>query len=596
MSRHIKPRKLKFYSTILLLIFISAINGKEKLETPSSDTPNKGVYSTISSYVKDGLSHIFKPDENPTWQKTFAKTTIGISGFMISEYVAAYNTNPHYAAYTTNNIVNWSCAALTFNALADAAYLVYDYLRSPKLAHLAFGRSKLPTVQGVKKYNELVSKSNFEVARLTRAGRCVLNSAVASYFIYKEIEELGRLYNKGINPFSLSYPEGQECTTSQFCYPIMIPTFLALFMSTLSYYIWELSHFVQPSFPDRGDIPFFEIINGFMWVGFAATIPKGHNIDLTTLDALAYPGLYDFAVKSKAHQHLTYSQLYNLFCEQHNFHQSDRMLYFFIQKAGNFKIHTSTLLALKNSGSYIWGTVTIQKRKIDNTKLAIPLPENSKKKAVNTSPHKNPPVANHLQGEPKTQQIAWSQPTQESFPKTSMTTQESSINTKGERTKTRGDSDISKSKYSIKTSKTQQQNTKQAQEDDPTLSDRKAALERLKELGKQYPIKTSDINAELSNALTFVKGHILPAGRNEFKFIWYIGNNEYSMNYETPHGYDSSNYRGNRLDRVMTLMEMCYLVGLDEEKVNEQIEKYNLYHLLRMEKFLYYVFSNRSRL
>lgn len=126
--------------------------------------------------------------------------------------------------------------------------------------------------------------------------------------------------------------------------------------------------------------------------------------------------------------------------------------------------------------------------------------------------------------------------------------------------------------------------------------DRKAALDRIKKLKAQKgPIKSQIILAELEKAANFLNGKIVPVGGSVFRLEWLIDKTRFSLSFEIPHGIDNTNFRGNKLNRVIKVLQTAYLIGLSYEAAINYIEKYNLYNLYRCDKFIYYILSKRSR-
>jgi hypothetical protein len=161
-----------------------------------------------------------------------------------------------------------------------------------------------------------------------------------------------------------------------------------------------------------------------------------------------------------------------------------------------------------------------------------------------------------------------------------------------EKKKTRGMPNLSKSlpkKAPHKASKLQRSCVIELNNDK-----RDAALLRIQELRKQHPIKVGIIELELKKAAKFLKGYIKPVDGSEFSLDWTIGTNRYSLNFEIPHGKDPTNYKGNKLDRVLSVLETCYLIGLSEDSAEKYINEYNLHNLYRLKKYISYIFLHRT--
>lgn len=585
---------------VIIFLFFTVFTGTYGMEKKNAHPDPRPTSYSFTEYVKGGIRSLFKTDDNPTWSGALTKVSAGIAGLYLFNNLSETNSVEHY----TYSSLGFMSAALTFNGIYELAYLSYDYLRYPSMARQAFGRSMRETPHGRDRLNQLILRSDLQLTALTRAGRLSLNTLCTLYSTYHYLSQLIGMLTKGTNPFGLSYPDGIVCTSNFLCMPIMIPTFLALFTSTVIYNIRELSHFSEPTFGARGDVPFFELVNGFVRVGLSAQIPKAYKIDLRTLQVLSSPQLYDFSVTSAAHQHLTSAELYDLFVEQHNFHLTDRMIYLLAKEHANFLIYSSLILVVKNMGDYIWGRVRIGKQKKGTVGLdSLPnlKPREGRKGPIrNLSALQAPPQTSAT---PLSSTLALMPPL--SNPTDSLAThQPPSQSSQGllgssqphERTKTRGTPDISKAQRLPKPPRAKGPSSEGLTKEDPTLPIRQAALERLRQLRRQYPIKEDIILSEIRQAERFLQGESRAVGKNKYELIWSIGDNEYNVHYEIPHGNDGGVYAGNRLDNVLTSLEMCYIVGLDEMKAKEYIESYNLYHLLRIDRLMYYIFFNRNRL
>ena len=85
---------------------------------------------------------------------------------------------------------------------------------------------------------------------------------------------------------------------------------------------------------------------------------------------------------------------------------------------------------------------------------------------------------------------------------------------------------------------------------------------------------------------------VQPIDGNEYRLVWRINEKRYALKYEINHGWDSSNYAGNKLDRILNMLEVGYLVGLSGEQIHTYITENERYNLLRFPKFLCYLALN----
>ncbi|MBM3468770.1 MAG: hypothetical protein FJX71_05005 [Alphaproteobacteria bacterium] len=558
----------KSISTILFFItfVISGVQGIQgERERTEHVTPRYSDFQAASSFVRDAVSSIFTPDEHPTWQRAFTKAGAGILIFLTAD-----NITPESGIQSrVLTVGQWVGTGLMINALFDIIYLLYDHVRSPSVARQAFGPSLRPSPQRQEAYNQIIEQRNHEMARVTRAGRFVLYSALTAYFISGYYQGLMGMLERGTNPFSFSLPKGTTCHNSWdfLCWPIMTPTFLTYFVATLAYNVRELSYFGHPDFPQRGYVPLFEMANGYALIGLSAQLARGLGFDPKTLRALEHisPELYDFYITQK------------------NFRLGDRVLYRMLLEWGNLRVYTGKFLILKNFLSYPWRRVVIQKISIPHTEDSA-LPDIRPRRSRTQTLHPTAPQT----GTMISTSTAFSS-TQTS--QTTPTATETSV-APHERIKTRGVADLTRAQ--------RQHSLLPASPSllgrvDHKQKERTEALQRLSALRAQYPIKTHLIDSELKKAAAFLGGQITPVRGSEFSLMWRMGDHQFAITFETPHGSDSSNYSGNKRDRVLNMLETCYLVGLNEDEVHKYIQANNLYHLLRFDKLVYFIFFSRNK-
>jgi hypothetical protein len=121
---------------------------------------------------------------------------------------------------------------------------------------------------------------------------------------------------------------------------------------------------------------------------------------------------------------------------------------------------------------------------------------------------------------------------------------------------------------------------------------RKKGLDTIKALRNQYPVKAATITGAIKDLEKFLDAKSETIQGSEYRLVWHINGKRYAMKYETPHGWDSTNFAGNKLDRILNVLEIGYLAGLSEDQINAYIIEYESYNLLRLGKIFYYLALN----
>lgn len=136
--------------------------------------------------------------------------------------------------------------------------------------------------------------------------------------------------------------------------------------------------------------------------------------------------------------------------------------------------------------------------------------------------------------------------------------------------------------------------------DDPEKEKaRRQGLERVKELRKQSnqrQIKVTAIENELNKLVEFLHGKILPVEGSKFKLEWTLSGKKVGITYEIPHGIDHTKYRGDKLKSILNVLEIGYLVGLDQEGIDDYLRLNQKSRLEKLSKFLFYVLATRPNL
>lgn len=549
----------------ILLIVVSLI----QVVSASDFDAEKGIWSSVkkaSVKARETISFFLTPTQKPTWPTTLYKATTGAS-LMFScnmlEDTSFLESYP-YVNYATSSAFIIG-ANILFSATGDTLYLLYDAIQSPRIAKKIFGPHGKRTPGKEATYNQLIEKRNQRISHCTRAGLYLINSLTMTYSTYRYANLLTSFVSEGINPFALAFPEDYpSCTSSTIlCRPLTTPIFLALNLSTLIYNLRELSFFTDPTFSKRGDVPFFSYVNGFSKAGISAEIARLKGLDLQTLEALA-------RIKNAPF-------LYEMYTAQYKFSQLDRFLQLSIRFYGTYQVYEGAILTFKNIGSYFKRAAIIEEIREDITKNTKPEKITHKEKSLSKK-HKNSSLEQPVQ-ENKDKDIDFSN-------------YEASSNLKyippemRVKTKKRGTADPSYLRENlIEVSQINEQIDYKAQE-------RERSLESIRLLRQQYPIKDRVIEKAINDLQGFLSAEKEKIDGNECRLVWYIGTKRYSLKYETAHGKDSSNYEGNKLDRILNMLEVGYLIGLNEEKIHSYIKENNRYNILRFPKFVTYLFMN----
>ena len=124
---------------------------------------------------------------------------------------------------------------------------------------------------------------------------------------------------------------------------------------------------------------------------------------------------------------------------------------------------------------------------------------------------------------------------------------------------------------------------------------RRAGLQRVNELRRQYPINVRTIRRELDTLANFLPlGRIEGVTANVFKISWHPPEGRpVSLNFEMPHGNDHTVFRGNKLDWALNTLELGYLHGWDARQIRAYIEENDRHNLLRLPQYIMFIFGNR---
>lgn len=548
-------------SLVFLLFTMVSTHGAQIEKIHTNDEPSScwSMASSLVSLAKETSNAIFVPDETPTWGRALTKTGMGMLGHLL-KYSAFDYSGRNVSVY---NVCTWTSTTLLLNGLKEITYLVFDSITSPNLKHMARDSSKSHFNKD--KYESLKKKRDNDLSRLSRAGELLLNSTLLLHGEYLFMLDALKINQLGVSLLSASYPKhlSQLCPqTNWFCRPIHTPMFILLYAASLAYNFYDLSYFKDPSFLTRGQIPLLELVTNLARTDASANFARSYGISTRYLKQFE---LWD-------------QNKYNLYVKAKKFYLFDRMIHRGMCDHGNVMIYSNFLLVLKNAGNYLWEMTTDEDQNI----VLEPIYNESRRQRRHSQ---NPSLTEdqHLMFStlPPPENVNLTAPTQTAI----LIPKKPKIKKKGAPGKPRYNNDDH-----------HQKNNSSSTIITPADIDlrRTQALIRLQELRRLYPVNVSLIDKELRKACKFLNGVVIPVTGSVYKLQWSIGPNNFAMNFETPHGQDSTQYKGNKLDRVLSVLETCYLVGLDKDQIEKLTRTYNLGHLWRLDKFMYYIFSNRA--
>jgi hypothetical protein len=534
-------------------------------------------------------------------------------------------------------------ANLLFNAASDTVYLIYNRLRSPVITEISKKnknkiRQTFPGLTDNEVRNLIAEDDKRKLAYMARVGRYLFNSIGVANGIYLYLHQLNNFYNNGVNPFALSFPEGySDCPSSTIlCRPMTTPIFLTLYTITLLHNLRELSFFKDPaSFIERGDIPFFSFFNAYGKIGLLKTITgRWEGVGTAELEKLAFhkkayeqhinnkfgmsiPKLREFAasfialdadnqldrnaenypgMQKVTQLYLNYLETvvrYDDYVATHKHHLSglNWFLPLFLRYYGNYQLYESALLTLKNVICYFKDIPVIeaideqpQTHKEDNTskilkgkKKKYKEPTLIKEEARNGG-EKTSPLSLSSQIKPESLNNKQSKDCKEPLSKPKIKTRKSSnLDFVARSKEDKGKQKISNTPIDLKAGL------------------RNKGLDTVKSLRDQYPIKVNVIQRAINGLEKFLNGKSEKIQGSEYRLVWHLNGKRYAMKYEIPHGWDSANFAGNKLNRILNVLEIGYLVGLNEEQVNAYIESNERYNLLRLAKFIRYLALNPAK-
>ena len=642
----------KFLKSILM---ISCLIGAPAHSLDSVESPqNNSIFSSLTTSFKQRtaqvgyhLQFLLMPTEEPTWRSALYKASVGVTlsltGLVIDEN--NMEVDPMGNATIHPNVPQAACyflsCRLLFDAAGDVLYLAYNHLRSPVISAIANkNKNKIrrasPHLTDTEIRNLVAEKEKRNLAYMARIGRYLFNSAGIAHGIYLYITQLNEFSNNDVNPFAFSFPEEYpDCPSSTLlCRPVVTPIFLTLYMATLVYNLRELSFCTNPaSFIERGDVPFFAFFNGYGKIGLSRTITgRLRGINNATLENLAnHKKAYEQYIKQKFgmldvsamknfaesfkildennqldrnaanysgmqnvaklyENYLQAASRYEDYATQHQHQLSglNWLLPLFLRNYGNYQLYESALLTLKNLICYLKDLPVIEVMEgqpVPSVDILQP------KDSVKTKKYINNKNTNDIQGI-----------TNNSSSHFQEGPREYSDNVKSDRyvppsskpkVKRRGVQNSNFLKSSESNNKGKQKTPNPPI--DPKLAQRNEGLEHVKDLRKQYPVKVTEVESAIRQLKKFLNAESEPVDGNEYRLVWRINGKRYAIKYEIPHGWDNSNYAGNKLNRILNILEVGYLVGLSEGQINAYITENERYNLLRFPKFLCYLALNPAR-
>lgn len=535
-----------------------------------TEVSEPGYLSSFSSSCRNWARYIFVPDEKPTWKDAITKTSAGFLGFV--------SLNPLLGS-------DWVTTGLIITGAREICYLAYTRMAYPKLPQELADKISVKN-----KYEKKIKEKDKELARAAKLVKLIALSGLSLNCLYNH-DSLGNRAFFGNTYYMMTYHDFDfhklGATESGFkCVQI------AACIANLILNLMELKNLNKDSFLTSS--PITEIVNAFVIASFFS---QDSALDSKTAEIMnCYHIKGNFAdclpELKTANSHRQFLELKKtmyilgnkLYANMEGI--GDKGLYTPYLKRGIMTFTKQVLLVngismLKSNTETYWNKNPLLEKNVIPLDIQIKSP---------TKPKSNKPfqiLIIEADQSPAINDIAPLQPCA-ILP----TKEDPTFFTIREKKKTRGTpnkSVISKQSKSAKASSSQSKIPSDLLKDD-----RKAALDRIKELRNEYPVKAVKIEKELKLVAAFLNGKIKPVDGNEFRLEWSMGGNNFGMKFEKPHGQDATNYKANKLDRVLSVLETAYLVGLDEELANKYIKEYNLYNLTRASKFIYFIFSNKT--
>lgn len=572
------------------------------------------VSSAVSAIGKIG-NYILTPEERPSWKEALFKTGIGLCGVIGIEQL-----RHEQQEYYSINTGYWTSTGLLFTGLRETFYLIYARFADAQALRQAsriYPKGKFKgTALAPKKYDQIIQERNRDLERCVRASKYILCSTISLYSLYNydnignTLSFLGEgffqgLANAGINLAILE---------------------TGLFTGALLHNLNELKFGMDDRFLTYS--PISEIVNGFVLMGVmgqilgkATSLPTLNQcldkyIDIYTniLSKDCYINQTDHLIHCNNYSNLPFVNKLNEYAKYNAIHyphsnEAELMLLninmvcvmelstaiashpLFFRSALKFVRYFNSMLCFnvlsmikKNINEYI-NPVIVQKESLNL----------SEKSNFSLDRQKGSQQKRYYSTEPSIEENAIPCKDCTQNDNVSLTSLGFPQESKGPRKKikTRGAPDLSKvSENLISQISTSPIANKM---DSLNKGIREAGLKRVEELRMQYPIKETIIDRELNQAATFLDGHIVKCSKNTRSLEWVRGKNRFSMHYEAPHGNDSNNYIGNRRNRVLNVLKTSYLVGLSEEAVIKYIEEHNFHELYRVDKFMHFILTNRTR-
>ncbi len=610
MRAHKSIFKIVVLCFVLATVSYSSQSSIEQVDEPSHcrgsiSSALSFLGSNADAYVFTPMgkvgNYVFTPEEKPTWKGALLKTSMGFGGILGSDQLSSNYKDNYNLDYTSYSLFT----GLLCTGMREAIYLMYDQLVHPQMVSQARSSTK--------KYDQIIKKRDKDIERVVRGTKLVLGSGISLYSLLNN--------NNPGNSLSLLGQGFFEFLESAGINLAILET--TLFVGVLVHNLNELRYFLDDSFLTYS--PISEIGNGVALAGImglilgdGSSLVKIKNCENTHINFYTEELMRDCYIKKNPfeifceinknsyfvkelnqllgslaiqHRHLddgslvrfsiTVMCIKELIGPRRLFHpDSFNSILKFISYTNLVLCFNVLPLLKKNITEYILQTNLIIVKKEDLSLVAdLGSPTATIKKRndlkylfvkenndyTDTIISSIAPDSSHFLQEPESCR---------------------------KKIKTIGVPRLSKISK-IATSPISGSQRAVCSLEELTKVTREAALGRLTELRKKDPIKTKLIQSELGQATIFLKGGIFPIKGNIYSLRWKIADCNFSMNYEIPHASDSSNYRGNKRDRILSVLETCYLIGLNEESIKHYIEEHNLYNLYRLDKFMYFILFNR---
>lgn len=538
------------------------------------------------SMENEDLTREIAKRTQPSLWKAAAKIYVGISGYYLTQsYYAdvleedSFIKNSQLAtiAYslTTEALFNF----IIWDGLQDIYTVAYNFLFDEILDF--FPTRKVIGKKGIpKNFTQLTTEEKQELKILQSIRHSIFIKNVSNIIptgllFSTRVQNLFFLYQLGINPFSFSaldqYCKSSNTTQKLWCTPIVNTIAFALLGGIVSYNILELFNIEERASCRKGEQPLAGILNSYLVISFAQNLkqaniyqeiiryPSGEEDLIPTINILPY---LISVILNLSGSNQFYKNVFQAVSNGYNF-TKERVRatlirqFFDNQNTPVVPVETSGYQEAPPFSDRIISDFVLLNDGANSSRNYEPLIEEGINRIYK-------PVSEDNDSQPKKK-----------------------VKTKGKPGKAKDKPEQNKKRTEIQEKPAYTSEKERA---------RREGLERVKDLRNRSPIKITKIEKEINRLTKFLNGEIENGNGSERKLTWTLNGKDMSMNYEVPHGDDSKEYRGNKLSRVLNLLEIGYLVGVSQEQLEKYLHLNQESGLTRISKFFYYTLGERPQI